>query len=52
MNAPLPEHLRCALETVTLDDKPLCGLLHTYAAGGAAACRGYGVEQSVEGAVQ
>lgn len=30
MNAPLPEHIRKALETVTLDEKPQCGFHRRY----------------------
>ena len=35
MNAPLPEHIRKALETVTLDDNSLCELSrrHKYSGG-------------------
>ena len=35
MNAPLPEHIRKALETVTLDDNPRRGLSrrHNYSGG-------------------
>ena len=35
MNAPLPEHIRKALESVTLDDNPPGGLRrrHKYASG-------------------
>lgn len=47
MNAPLPEHIRKALETVTLDDNPQSGLRrrHRYAANGAAGRAVFGVEQ-------
>ncbi|WP_219215156.1 hypothetical protein [Variovorax boronicumulans] len=47
MNAPLPEHIRKALETVTLDDNPQSGLRqrHKYAANGAAGRAVFGVEQ-------
>ncbi len=50
MNAPLPEHIRKALETVTLDDNPRSGLRrrHTYA-GGAAERRGFVGERLREG---
>ncbi|MDB5893299.1 MAG: hypothetical protein JWQ88_830 [Rhodoferax sp.] len=46
MNAPLPEHIRKALETVTLDDNPQCGLRrrHKYRAVGEAGRAGFGVE--------
>ena len=30
MNAPLPEHIRKALETVTLDEKPQSGFHRRY----------------------
>jgi len=30
MNAPLPEHIRKALETVTLDEKPQSGFHQRY----------------------
>ena len=49
MNAPLPEHVRRALETVTLDDNPRSGLRHKYTAGGAAARGGFGVEPCAQG---
>ena len=49
MNAPLPEHIRKALETVTLDDNPQRGLRHTYAASGAAGRSGFGAERACEG---
>ncbi|MES2400815.1 MAG: hypothetical protein V4573_12575 [Pseudomonadota bacterium] len=44
MNAPLPEHIRKALETVTLDENPQRGFRrrHKYS-GGAADCV-FGVE--------
>jgi hypothetical protein len=58
MNAPLPESIRKALESVTLDDNPRSGLRrrltsaqrklcrsHKYAAHGAAGRRGFGVER-------
>ncbi|SFD90159.1 hypothetical protein [Paracidovorax konjaci] len=51
MNAPLPEHIRRALETVTLDDNPQRGLQHNYVAGGNAARCGFGVERVCEGGV-
>ena len=46
MNAPLPESIRKALESVTLDDHPRRGWRrsHRYTAGCAAARRGFGVE--------
>ena len=49
MNAPLPEHIRKALETVTLDDSPPSGLRrrHNYMAGGAAGRAGFGAEPGV-----
>ncbi|CAN7666783.1 hypothetical protein [Variovorax paradoxus] len=51
MNAPLPEHIRRALETVTLDDNPQRGLRrrHKYDAGGVAGRTGFGVERACEG---
>ncbi len=51
MNAPLPEHIRKALETVTLDDNPLGGLSrrHKEAAVGNAEHSGFGVEHACEG---
>ena len=49
MNAPLPDSIRNALETVTLDDNPQRGLRHNYAANGAAGRRGFGVERACEG---
>ena len=50
MNAPLPEHIRKALETVTLDDKPLSGLSrrHKYV-DGAAGRAVFGVERAQGG---
>ncbi|MDB5846308.1 MAG: hypothetical protein JWP29_60 [Rhodoferax sp.] len=47
MNAPLPEHIRKALETVTLDDNLQSGLRrrHKYQANGIAGRAGFGVEQ-------
>ena len=50
MNAPLPEHIRKALETVTLEDNPQRGLLYNYAANGAAGRSGFGAERACEGA--
>jgi hypothetical protein len=46
MNAPLPESIRRALETVSLDDKPRSGLRrsHKYRRRGAAAAAVFGVE--------
>ncbi|MGD9775115.1 hypothetical protein [Diaphorobacter sp.] len=49
MNAPLPESIRRALETVTLDDNPHSGLRHNYAANGAAGRSGFGDERACEG---
>ena len=49
MNAPLPDSIRKALETVTLEDNPHRGLRHNYAANGAAGRRGFGVERACEG---
>ena len=49
MNAPLPEHVRRALETVTLDDNPHRGLRHKDTAGGTAARRGLGGEPCAQG---
>ncbi len=49
MNAPLPDHIRPALETVTFDDNPQRGLQHKYMAGGNAARGGFGVEPVCEG---
>jgi hypothetical protein len=50
MNAPLPEHIRKALATVTLDENPLGGFRrrHKYA-GGAAGCAVFGVEPAGQG---
>ena len=47
MNAPLPDHIRKALETVTLDDKPQSGLRrrHKYTADGTPVRAVFGVEQ-------
>lgn len=50
MNAPLPEHIRKALETVSLEDSPHCGLQHNYAASGAAGRSGFGVARACKGA--
>ena len=46
MNAPLPESIRKALESASLDDKPRSGLRrsHKYSRRGAAASAGFGVE--------
>ena len=49
MNAPLPEHIRRALETVTLDDKPRSGLHHNDTVDGAAGHSGFGVERLCAG---
>jgi len=51
MNAPLPESIRKALETVSLDDNPQRGLQHKYVAGGNAARGGFGVGRACEGGV-
>jgi hypothetical protein len=50
MNAPLPESIRKALETVTLDDKPRSGLRrsHKYSVTGVAGHAGFGVEHSYQ----
>ncbi|MDI1269034.1 MAG: hypothetical protein PSV40_08035 [Polaromonas sp.] len=50
MNAPLPEHIRKALETVTLDENLQSGFRrrHKYA-GGAAGCAVFGVEPAIRG---
>jgi hypothetical protein len=50
MNAPLPEHIRKALETVTLDENPQSGFRrrHKYT-GGVAGCTGFGVELLTKG---
>jgi hypothetical protein len=50
MNAPLPEHIRKALETVTLDENPQGGFRrrHKYP-GGADGCAGFGVELATHG---
>jgi hypothetical protein len=46
MNAPLPESIRKALETVTLDDNPRSGFRrsHKYSVAGAAGQGVFGVE--------
>ena len=49
MNAPLPESIRQALETVSLDDNPLGGLRHTYTADSAAGRGGLGVRHACSG---
>ncbi|GKS82952.1 hypothetical protein AVMA1855_02390 [Acidovorax sp. SUPP1855] len=49
MNAPLPEPIRRAIETVTLEDNPQRGLRHKYVGGGAAARCGFGFERAGEG---
>ncbi len=51
MNASLPESVRKALETVTLDDNLQRGLQHKNAAGGAAARGVFGVEPVRQGGV-
>ncbi|MDO9401238.1 MAG: hypothetical protein Q7T46_07300 [Polaromonas sp.] len=50
MNAPLPEHIRKALETITLDENPLCGFRrrHKYP-GGEADGAAFGVEPASQG---
>ncbi len=50
MNAPLPESIRKALESASLDDKPQSGLRrsHKYRAGGIAARAGFGVEATTQ----
>ena len=50
MNASLPEHIRKALETVTLDENSFNGFRrrHTYS-GGAADCAVFVVEPTVSG---
>lgn len=47
MNAPLPEHIRKSLETVTLDENPQRGFRrrHKYPDGEAGSA-GFGVEHS------
>ncbi len=52
MNAPLPEHIRKALETVALDDSPLGGLQHNDTASGAAGRSGFGAERACKGAAR
>ena len=51
MNTPLPEHIRKALESVTLDENPPSGFRrrHKYP-GGAAGCAGLGIGHSRLGA--
>ena len=49
MNAPLPEHIRKALEIVTLDDKYTLGLHHNDTVSGAAGRSGFGAERACEG---
>jgi hypothetical protein len=51
MNAPLPESIRKALETVSLDDNPHRGLRYTYTASGAAGRGVFVVERACEGGV-
>ncbi|GAB2808588.1 hypothetical protein GCM10027276_06600 [Comamonas piscis] len=51
MNASLPESVRKALETVTLDDNLQRGLQHKNAAGGAAARSVFGDELIGQGGV-
>jgi hypothetical protein len=47
MNAPLPESIRKALESVALDDNPRSGLRrsHKYSSAGAAGWAVFGVER-------
>ena len=49
MNAPLPESVRRALETVSLEDNLRSRLQHNDTAGGAAGRRGFGFELAGEG---
>ncbi|MDD2713700.1 MAG: hypothetical protein PHU77_12350 [Simplicispira sp.] len=49
MNAPLPESILKALETVTLDDNPQRGLHYNDTANGAAGRSGFGAERACEG---
>ena len=49
MNAPLNDAVRQALENVTLDDKPQCGLVHKYTLGCAAAQGGRGIQPFAQG---
>ena len=51
MNAPLNDAMRQALENVTLDDKPQCGLAHKYTRGCAAAQGGSGMQRFAQGGV-
>ena len=51
MNAPLNDAVRKALENVTLDDKPQCGLAHKYTLGCAAAQGGWGIQPFAQGGV-
>jgi hypothetical protein len=44
MNAPLPEHIRKSLETVTLDENPQRGFRRRHKYGGGEAGCGFGVE--------
>ena len=50
MNAPLPEAIRKALESASLDDKPRNGLRRSYKCSldGAAAQNGFGVEAAAK----
>ena len=51
MNAPLPEHIRKALETVTLDEKRRSGFHRRYKyPDGEAGCAVFGVKLSRDGA--
>ena len=51
MNTPLPDHIRLALETASLDDKPHSGLRrrHIYRMVGAAEHAGFGDERGCTG---
>ena len=51
MNASLPEHIRKALESVTLDDNLQRGLQQKNAACSAAACSVFGDECICQGGV-
>ena len=52
MNAPLPEHIRKSLETVTLDEKPQRGFHRRYKyPDSAAGCAVFVVELASKGGV-
>ena len=51
MNAPLNNAVRQALENITLDDKPQCGLAHKYTLVCAAAQGGSGIQPFAQGGV-